>query len=72
MAEVVERTPSETLMNCLTEFGEAEPTRVIVVWTDEKGDLCWSVSSPRSVTAQIGMLDCVKALMMQTFLNDRG
>ena len=72
MAEMLERTPSETLMNCLTDFGEAEPTRVLVIWTDVDGNICWSTSAPRSVTAQVGMLECVKALMVQSLLSARG
>ena len=62
------RTPTETLMACLTRFGEAEPTRVMVMWTDEAGDLCWSLSGSRSYTAMIGMLECARAALMKEFL----
>jgi hypothetical protein len=66
--EVKPRTPTETLLACLTRFGEAEPTRVMVAWTDETGDLCWSFSGARSYMAMIGMLECVKASLMKDFL----
>ena len=69
--EVKPRTPTETLLACLTRFGEAEPKRVLVVWTDEAGDLCWSISGTRSYTAMIGMLECVKAVLMAEFMEAR-
>ena len=69
--EVQPRTPTETLLACLTRFGEAEPMRAIVVWTDETGDLCWSCSGVRSYTSLIGMLECVKAVLMAEFMEVR-
>jgi hypothetical protein len=62
------RTPSETLLECLEKFGEAEPDRAIVVWTDETGDLCWATSGQRSYTVMIGILKCVEAVLMAQFL----
>jgi len=50
------------------KFAEAEPTRVMVVWTDESGDMCWSLSGERSYTQMIGMVECVKAVLMKQFL----
>jgi len=66
---VATRSPSETLMDCLAEFGESEPTKVLVIWTDEAGDINWNTSSPRSLTGMIGMLHCVEAAFMQDFLD---
>jgi len=65
---IATRTPSETLMSCLTDFGEAEPDRVLVLWTNEAGDICWSTSSPRKLSAIIGMLECAKAVLTKEFL----
>jgi len=62
------RSPSQTLIDCMGKFAEAEPTRVMVVWTDESGDLCWSLSGERSYTQMIGMVECVKAVLMRQFL----
>jgi len=44
---------------------------VIVVWTDEVGDICWSTSSPRLLSPMIGMLECAKAALTQEFLELR-
>jgi hypothetical protein len=62
------RGPTETLVSCLEEFGESEPERVLVIWVNEAGDLCWSTNGPYKHTHIIGMLDCVKARVMQRFL----
>jgi hypothetical protein len=61
------RSPSETLIYCLEEFGDAEPSRAIVVWVDGT-DLCWSASGPYNYTHMIGMLECAKAKIMEKFL----
>jgi hypothetical protein len=68
---VATRSPSEALMTCLEEFGKAEPTHVLVVWTDEYGDICWSGSRPSSVVSLLGMLKCVEVALEQDFLKDR-
>ena len=65
---VATRSPSETLMTCLEEFGKAEPTRGMGIWTDETGDLCWSTSSPRVLSQMIGMLECAKAALTREVL----
>ena len=62
------RSASQTLMHCLEDFGESEPDRVIVVYTNAAGDLCWSVSGPYSYTRIVGMLECCKAKVMEKFL----
>ena len=66
--EVKPQTPTETLLQCLERFGRAEPDRVVVVWTDEGGDLCWATSKPRTYTHMIGMLECLGAILMREFL----
>ena len=63
-----ERSPSETLIQCLESFGEAEPTKAIVIYTDVAGDICWSVSGPFHYSQVIGMLECVKARVLAKFL----
>jgi len=62
------RTPSETLIRCLEDFGEAEPTKVIVLWTNTNGDICWSESGPSHYCQNIGMLTCVKEMYLKRFL----
>jgi hypothetical protein len=66
---MADRTPTETMVACMTAFGECEPTRVFVIWADENGDLRWSSSSPRLLSTIIGMLECVKAVLTKEFLN---
>ena len=63
-----ERSPTETLVRCLEDFGESEPTKCIVIYLNVDGDLCWSVSGPYHYTQIIGMLDCVQAKIMDKFL----
>ena len=62
------RNPTETLIHCMEEFGRAEPKKLLVIWTDEAGDLCWSESGPSHYCQNIGMLNCVLAKYMQKFM----
>jgi hypothetical protein len=64
------RSPTETLIHCIEEFGECEPQKAIVIWTDASGDICWSVSGPYHFTQVVGMLECVKGRVMRKFLED--
>ena len=34
------RSPTETLLKCLEDFGESEPTKAIVVYVNVDGDIC--------------------------------
>ena len=62
------RSPTETLLHALEDFGASEPTRAMVLWVNEAGDLVWMVSGPSSFTHVIGMLECCKAKVMEKFL----
>ena len=62
------RTPTETLVKCMEDFGESEPTKCIVIYLNVGGDICWSTSGPYNFTQIIGMLECVKAKVMEKFL----
>jgi hypothetical protein len=57
------RSPSETMMHCMEEFSKSEPVDVMIVWTDESGDLCWSSSSSH-LSTRIGMLECAKQYIL--------
>jgi hypothetical protein len=35
-----ERTPTETLLSRLEDFGVSEPVSVLVIYTNQHGDLC--------------------------------
>jgi len=62
------RSPTETLVDCMEDFGEAEPNKLLVIWTNEAGDLCWAESGRSSFIENIGILDCVRAKLMEKFL----
>lgn len=51
-------SPSQTLMDCMDQFGEAEPESVLVIWSTE-GDL----RSARSGDAfnALGLMEAMKA-----------
>lgn len=58
----VKRSPTETLMHCLEEFGKEEAVECMVIWTDESGDICWSCSTDSQVT-KLGMVGFVGTLL---------
>ena len=68
MPESEIRTPTETLVKCLEEFGNSEPKKTIVIWTNVDNDLCWSGSGEFHYCEVIGMLECVKGKVMEKFL----
>jgi hypothetical protein len=70
MSEQDQRTPSETVMGAMEAFGECEPKRVILIWVDEGGDLCWSRSAPMGHSEIVGMLECVKAVVLDGFRSE--
>ena len=53
------RTPTDTLMEALSSFGEDEPREVIVIYTTQNGDLVWN-SSLSTFSAKLGMLGAAK------------
>ena len=59
---MISRTPSETLMAAMTEFGVVEPKECIIVWIDEGGDICWS-SSTDSQSAKLGMVEMLRTIL---------
>ena len=60
----VKRTPTETLVRCLEEFGEVEPVNVMVIWTDVAGDIAWSTSTDSHII-KFGMVEFVKQLLIE-------
>lgn len=58
------KTPTELLIYCMDEFAKVEPLEVIVVWTDEAGDLCWA-DTTNKLSAKVGMLECAKQYIME-------
>ena len=62
-------TPTATMLRCLEAFGDSEPTRLLVVWIDESGNLHWSASEPYSTTHAIGMIETLKAFLLHQFIS---
>jgi len=62
------RTPTQTLMDCLEDFGKSEPTRVLVIYTNEDHEIAWPTNGTYSYTHLVGMIECVKARLLAGFL----
>lgn len=55
----IKRTPTETLMKALEEFGVDEPVECVIVFSTQGGDLC-TMSSTDTVSTQVGLLELAK------------
>lgn len=62
--EIMTRTPTDTLMAAMEEFGRAEPLDCMIIWTDQSGDICWS-STTDSRVIRLGMIEMVKTLIVK-------
>lgn len=62
MAE--KRTPSQTLIAALEEFGADEPAECLVIFTTQGGDIC-TMSSTDLIAVKLGMLEMVKTIVME-------
>ena len=56
------RTATETVMSAMETFGESEPKDCIIVWTDERGDICWS-STTDSQVVKLGMIEMLRTIL---------
>jgi hypothetical protein len=63
-----DRTASQLLMDCLSDFGDSEATLAIVIYKQENGDLNWRQTSNVSHSEVIGMLECIKAARLAQWL----
>lgn len=57
-------SPSQTLMDCMEQFGEAEPEAVLVIWTTGD-DIRYSQSSDTIMS--LGMMEAVRAGVLNRF-----
>jgi ATP-dependent Clp protease adapter protein ClpS len=55
----IKRSPTETLLKALEEFGVDEPTEVIVVFSTQGGDIC-TMCSTDVVSTKVGLLETAK------------
>lgn len=60
-------TASETLIEVMSRFQNAEPEAVLIVWTDADGEVC--CRSNCSHTKTIGLAEYAKALALATLLD---
>ena len=57
-----QRTPTETLIAAMEEFGKDEPAEVIVVFTTKEGDIC-NMCSTDTLSTKMGMLKTAELLV---------
>ena len=62
------RTCTQTLVDCLEEFGKSEAKRVLVIYINEADEICWSTNGRYSFVQVLGMLECVRARVGAKFL----
>lgn len=55
----VSRTPTQTLLEVMEDFGVSEPKECIVIYTNEAGDFAWS-SSTDSLVIKLGLVEAAK------------
>jgi hypothetical protein len=58
------RSPTETLLAALEEFGKDEPSEVMVIFTTQGGDIC-DMSSTDTLSVKLGMLETVAVFVRQ-------
>lgn len=58
MAET-RRTPTETLVSVMEELGESEAKELIVVYTNQNGELCWSCTTD-AITVKLGLIEAAR------------
>jgi hypothetical protein len=56
-------TSSELLIDTLTKFGTSEPTGVVVIWTDEAGDIAVVSNCAMSSVTEYAKLATFKAMV---------
>jgi hypothetical protein len=62
-------TATEVLVESLESFGESEPETVIVLFTNQAGELKWRTNTD-SVTEKLGMLKFMEAALLKIALSD--
>jgi hypothetical protein len=63
-----DRTPLETLLWVLTDIEKVPAGRLMVIYTNQDGDVCWSASGPYSFSHMVGLLACVEAMVKAKFM----
>ena len=58
------RTPTETLLSAMEEFGQCEPKDCLVIYTNEGGDLVWLCSSDQ-ISTKLGLIEACKYFILK-------
>jgi hypothetical protein len=53
------RSPTQVLIDCMEDFGNDEPTEIVVIYKTQNGDLAWS-SNQLENSHFLGMLEMAK------------
>lgn len=62
------RSSTDILMNALEEFGKSEAKSVMVIWTDEAGDVC--ICSNATRTQGLGFCAYVKESIIREMFSE--
>lgn len=50
-------------MTAMEDFGESEPKELIVIYTNDAGDLCWSSTTDSNVV-KLGLIESCKQYLI--------
>lgn len=56
------RTATETLVSVMEEFGDSEPKDLIVIYTNQAGELVWSCSTDSTVI-KLGLIESCRTYL---------
>lgn len=60
--------PTELFMRCMEDFGESEAITAIVIFRQENGDLNWRATADCKSSEVIGMLTCVREVLLRDWV----
>ena len=63
-------SPTELLVEVMESFSDAEPSSMLIIYTDEKGMLQYR-SNIDSTSMKIGMLEFAKQIILDRAFKDR-
>lgn len=58
------KDPTAVMIDCMEQFGQCEPKRLLIIYQDEDDYLCW-MSNALLDTEKIGMLEVAKHRILQ-------
>jgi hypothetical protein len=64
---IIEKTGTDVLMRAMQDFSDSEPLWVMVLYMNEKQELCW-MRSDSCATTTIGALDLTREAIVRDWL----